>query len=48
MNLSVTVDTALASARLWTLMLRIRDPAKLYKFWGVRPKRRPRGNCALP
>ena len=45
MNLSVTIDAALSSARLWTLMLRIRDPAKLYKFWGVRVMNQTRANA---
>jgi len=36
MKLSVGIDSAIASARLWALMLRIRDPSKLYKTWGVR------------
>ena len=45
MQLSVKIDSAIASARLWALMLRIRDPAKLYKFWGVRVMNQARANA---
>ena len=45
MKLSVAVNSAIASVRLWALMLRIRDPAKLYKFWGVRVMNQARANA---
>ena len=45
MELSVAVNSAIASARLWALMLRIRDPAKLYKFWGIRVMNQARANA---
>ena len=45
MNLSIGIDTALASARLWALMLRIDDPAKLHKFWGIRVMNQARANA---
>lgn len=28
------IDTAIASARLWVLLLKMRDPAPFYKIWG--------------
>lgn len=34
-----------ASVRLWNLLLRIRDPVKLYKIWGVRVVNQARGNA---
>ena len=45
MQLSVGINSAIASARLWALMLRIRDPAKLYKFWGIRVMNQARANA---
>ncbi len=45
MRLFGSIDSAVASARLWALMLRIRDPAKLYKFWGVRVMNQARANA---
>ena len=36
MQLTLGIDSAIASARLWALMLRIRDPARLHKLWGIR------------
>ena len=45
MQLSVGINSAIASARLWALMLRIREPAKLYKFWGIRVMNQARANA---
>ena len=45
MQLSVGIKSAVASARLWALMLRIRDPSKLYKTWGVRVMNQARANA---
>ena len=45
MQLSVGIDSAIASARLWALMLRIRDPSKLHKFWGIRVMNQARANA---
>ena len=45
MKLPVGIDSAIASARLWALMLRIRDPAKLHKFWGIRVMNQARANA---
>ena len=45
MRLFSSIDSAVASARLLALMLRIRDPAKLYKFWGVRVMNQARANA---
>ena len=45
MQLSVGIKSAIASARLWALMLRIRDPSKLYKFWGIRVMNQARANA---
>ena len=45
MQLSVGIKSAVASARLWALMLRIRDPSKLYKFWGIRVMNQARTNA---
>ena len=45
MQLSVKIDSAIASARLWALMLRIRDPSRLYKVWGVRVMNQARANA---
>ena len=45
MQLSVKIDSAVASARLWSLMLRIRDPSKLHKFWGIRVMNQARANA---
>ena len=45
MRLTVGIDSAIASARLWALMLRIRDPSRLYKVWGVRVMNQARANA---
>ena len=45
MRLFSSIDSAVASARLQALMLRIRDPAKLYKFWGVRVMNQARASA---
>lgn len=45
MQLTLAIDSAIASAKLWALMLRIRDPAKLHKIWGVRVMNQARANA---
>lgn len=45
MQLTLGIDSAIASARLWALMLRIRDPARLHKIWGVRVMNQARANA---
>lgn len=45
MRLFSSIGSAVASARLLALMLRIRDPAKLYKFWGVRVMNQARASA---
>ena len=45
MELTLGIDSAIASARLWALMLRIRDPARLHKIWGVRVMNQARANA---
>ena len=45
MQLTLAIDSAIASAKLWALMLRIRDPAKLHKIWGVRVMTQARANA---
>ena len=45
MQLTLAIDSAIASAKLWALMLRIRDPTKLHKIWGVRVMNQARANA---
>ena len=45
MQLTLGIDSAIASARLWALMLRIRDPARLHKLWGIRVMNQARANA---
>ena len=39
------VLNAAASVRLWLLMQRVRDPAKVYKIWGIKVVEKLRSNA---
>lgn len=40
------IDAAIASARLWVLLLKMRDPTPFYKIWGTIVLNQARANAA--